>query len=94
VAINVPTKVAGFDYSELALITLGKIGGEKLAKPVIGNGTLKSGAIKIAAAFLLPMVVKNSIVNGVMKGVAIDGVEDVVLGFTRGGMDTQGVVRI
>ncbi len=63
---------------------------ERLLAPVIGNGTVLSGVIKLAAGgFVLPWIEgkykENSIVKGVNLGFGVDGIEDIIQGIFFGG---------
>lgn len=68
-------KVAGFGLMDLGIIAVSKLGGEMILTNFVGNGTLKSGVIKLALAGIATKVNKN-----VAMGVALDGAEDVVIG--------------
>ena len=48
-----------------------------LSKTFVGNGTLKSGAIKLGAGVLIPNK-KNIIVSSLKNALVIDGIEDIV----------------
>jgi len=53
---------------------------ERIAAPVIGNATLKSGIIKLAAGSILETQLKGKAGHIVGSALAIDGIEDVVQG--------------
>ncbi len=59
-----------------------KIALESVLSPVIGNGTIKSGALKIGAGFVANKALPAAIINAL----TIDGMEDVISGFLKGGM--------
>ena len=53
--------------------------------PFVGNGTFKSGVIKLAESYLVGKVLlKNKMGKIVATGIAVDGVEDVVLATLNG----------
>jgi hypothetical protein len=91
------TSVGGYDIMDLLLITGGKIGGEKALAPMVGNGTIKSGIVKLGLATVSTMVLpKGNPLRTMGQGVAIDGAEDLIQAVTRGAMpmQTEQVVRI
>lgn len=64
---------------------------ERLLTPVVGNGSLISGAAKIIGGGVLTGVSKNKHVNLLASGIVIDGVEDgahALLGPVLGGTGT------
>ncbi len=68
-----------------------------LSKTFVGNGTLKSGAIKLGAGVLIPNQ-KNILVSGLKNAMVIDGIEDIVNalmgGFNFGGSADSGAMEI
>lgn len=62
------------DFKDLLMAGATKAVLERVATPVIGNGTLKSGAIKLGVAYIFG----NQLPEFVRLGVAVDGTEDVV----------------
>jgi len=64
------------------LVAGAKIGTEQILArvPYVGNGTFKSGAIKVAGALALSMASKNKYVRILSTGMLVDGMEDVVIG--------------
>lgn len=68
-------KVAGFGLMDLGVIAVSKLGGEMILTSFVGNGTLKSGVVKLVLAGVATKVNKN-----VAMGVGLDGAEDIVIG--------------
>lgn len=70
-----------------------KVVGEKTLKPVIGNGTVMSGATKTIAGAVIPSISRNKHVGLFASAMVIDGVEDLVhglLGDLTGGSGSNG----
>lgn len=61
------------DFKDLMVAGVTKSVLERVATPVIGNGTLKSGLIKLGAAYMFG----NQVPEFLRLAVAIDGSEDV-----------------
>lgn len=57
-----------------------KVVSEKALKPVIGNGTVMSGAAKTIGGAIIPSISKNKHIGLVASAMVIDGVEDLVHG--------------
>ena len=80
------------DYYDLFTAGAVKFFAEKALQPVIGNGTIQSGAIKLAGGFMARKFLGRSIIgDGVSLGLAIDGVEDILFDVMGGiGGNNQG----
>jgi len=73
--------VKSIDAVDMVLGTLAKPVVEKIAAPVVGNGTVMSGGLKILAAFgIAKYGGNNRIGKAAAIGAAMDGSEDLVLG--------------
>ena len=73
--------VKSIDAIDMVLGTVAKPMVEKIASPVIGNGTVMSGSLKILGAFgLAKYGGNNRIGKAAAIGAAMDGSEDLVLG--------------
>ena len=73
------------DYMDLISAGVVKFYGEKVLQPVIGNGTLQSGAIKLAGGFMARKFLGRGVLgDSVSLGLAIDGVEDILFSFIGG----------
>lgn len=73
------------DYYDLITAGTVKFFAEKALSPVIGNGTIQSGAIKLAGGFMARKILGRSIIgDGVSLGLAIDGVEDILFNVIGG----------
>lgn len=57
---------------------------ERVLMPVIGNGSVKSGAIKLVGAGLLTTVSRNKHVSLLSSAVIVDGIEDIVTSLLGG----------
>jgi len=68
-------KVAGFGISDLAIIGISKFTGEMVLNRFVGDANLKSGTVKFILAGLVSKMNRN-----VAIGVALDGIEDVIIG--------------
>lgn len=84
-----PSKSAYMDAIGIALV---KSLEERLLAPIIGNGTLMSGAIKGAVGFVLPAIVGSNKWSGIIStAFIVDSAEDLVnvalnsFGFGAGG---------
>ena len=58
--------------------------------PFIGNGTMRSGLMKIAGAVAISMLTKNKYARYAATGMLIDGGEDIVLAVRRGDFSLVG----
>lgn len=67
---------------------------ERSVAPVIGNGTLTSGAVKLVGAGVLSSLSRNKHVGLLSSAVIIDGVEDVVTGLLGSIGDAGGVAGV
>jgi len=79
-------KVGSLTLLDGALIGASKLGSEALlAKvPFIGNGTMKSGLMKVGSAVAVSMLTQNKKAFQIIStGVLIDGMEDLVLSAKR-----------
>lgn len=75
----IESKVGEFSIGEAFVIGLTKSLAEKVLTPVIGNGTLMSGSIKLAGAWGIPKyVLKGQTGKVIGTALAVDGVEDIV----------------
>lgn len=88
-------KVGKFSLIDGAIITASKVASEELLAmvPFVGNGTLRSGAMKSIGAVVISMMSKNNYVQYVSSGLLIDGVEDMIayakgLKFNKNGSDS------
>lgn len=84
-----PVKVHATGLVDVFLLGVSKAAAERVLMPFIGNGTVKSGAIKLiggsAAHYLGGMPGKY--IGG---GMVLDGVEDIIVSFLGGGMGFGG----
>jgi len=72
-------KIAGLDLTTLFLGGASKSIGERILTPIIGNGTFKSGVIKIFGSTVLQgLLGQNKFAKAAALGIGIDGVEDIV----------------
>jgi len=67
------TVASSVSFTDLLLAGGTKFVIEKAATPLIGNGTLKSGAIKLGAVYLAG----NKMPEFIRMALAIDGTEDI-----------------
>lgn len=74
----IETKVGEFSIGEAFAIGLSKAVTEQMLAPVIGNGTVLSGGIKMAGAYGVGRFFKGSVGKIVATGLAVDGVEDII----------------
>ena len=73
------------DYYDLFTAGTVKFFAEKALQPVIGNGTIQSGFIKLAGGFMARKFLGRGIVgDGISLGLAIDGVEDFLFNMMGG----------
>lgn len=73
--------VKSIDAVDMVLGTVAKPMVERIAAPVVGNGTVMSGALKIIGAFgVAKYGGNNRISKAVAIGASMDGSEDIVLG--------------
>ena len=75
---------SGYNLWDWLAVGISKRTTESLLQPVIGNGTLKSGALKIGAALAGDMVRPKGGMVGkfseyAVAGLVVDGVEDITL---------------
>lgn len=75
-------KVKATGLADVALMGISKSVGERALAPIIGNGTLSSGAMKLVAGGLVQG--RGKMGNIVGSGFVIDGVEDIVNSFMGG----------
>lgn len=73
-------KVGEFSLLDGFVITASKIATEELLSKVsfVGNGTYKSGAIKVIGAVVGSMTSRNKYVQYASSGLLIDGAEDIL----------------
>jgi len=89
------TKVgSGSGANSIDLMTLGVAGltkyfEERALTPIVGNGTLMSGAVKLGASLVLRNG-NNSIMQGASIGFAVDGMEDVLKALLEGNVTSSG----
>jgi len=83
-------KVGEFSLLDGFIITASKIATEELLSKVsfVGNGTYKSGTIKVIGAVVGSMTSKNKYVQYASSGLLIDGAED-ILANLKGHMSTN-----
>jgi len=62
---------------------------ERLMTPVIGNGTITSGALKLVAAGIGSSVSRNKHIGLLSSAIIVDGFEDIVVSLL-GGRDIGG----
>jgi len=75
--------VKGLDPLDMVLGSLVKPAVEKLAAPVVGNGNLLSGGVKILGAFgAVKYAGNNRFGKALAIGAGMDGAEDVILGIS------------
>lgn len=73
------------DYIDLFTAGIFKYYSEKTLQPMIGNGTMMSGAIKLGAGLMSRKFLGRGILgDAVSLGFAIDGVEDILFGLHGG----------
>lgn len=82
-------KVGDFSLGEAFVVGLTKAISERILAPVIGNGTLMSGSVKLVGAWAVPKYLLNGEkTKGVGKTLgtawAVDGVEDIVTALMNG----------
>jgi len=71
----------------LDLVTAGavKYFGEKSLQPIIGNGTVMSGGIKLGTAIAIRSLMPNGRIKDAFSlGLAIDGMEDILFNLFGG----------
>lgn len=71
----------------LDLVTAGavKYFGEKSLQPIIGNGTVMSGGIKLGTAIAIRSLMPNGRIKDAFSlGLAIDGMEDILFNLLSG----------
>lgn len=69
----------GMDYLDLLAAGLAKYATERALSPIIGNGTIKSGGIKLVGGMGLKAVAGTGpIQNPISLALAIDGMEDIL----------------
>ena len=71
----------------LDLVTAGtvKYFGEKSLQPIIGNGTVMSGGIKLGTAIAIRSLMPNGRIKDAFSlGLAIDGIEDILFNLLGG----------
>jgi len=93
------TKAGQFSIVDGFIITASKIATEQLLSKVsfIGNGTYRSGTIKLVGALAGSMFSKNKYVNMISTGLLLDGTEDILVNLKNksplgGNPATSGVV--
>jgi hypothetical protein len=79
-------KVSGaVSYMDLFGAGLVKYFEERALAPVIGNGSFKSGAIKLVAGVLARKFLPRGVINNsVSLGFGVDGTEDILMGLLGG----------
>ena len=68
------------DIKATALVVGSKLAVEQILKPYLGNGTLKSGAIKTALGVVLGQAGLGKNMAYVSTGIVTDGIEDIFVG--------------
>ena len=82
-------KVGDFSLGEAFAVGLTKSLSEQILNPVIGNGTILSGAVKLGSAYLVPKMMSNKFTKVLGTALAVDGVEDIVTMIFKGGVAGQ-----
>jgi len=78
-------KVGGYDIGTIFIASAAKNIEERILSPIIGDGTIISGAIKLGIGLFLPKLAgSGKIQNAVALGFGIDGVDDIFTGFLGG----------
>lgn len=81
----------GVDYMDLVGAGVVKYGTERALSPVIGNGSLKSGAVKLGLGILARKFMGRGLLgDSVSLGLSIDGVEDILTSFIGGSVGEAG----
>jgi hypothetical protein len=83
-------KVGKLSLGDAFLIALVKTFEERITAPIIGNGTLMSGAIKIGSAMAVKGLVGGKISDIVGTALVVDGTEDMVNSFLGGNLTFGG----
>jgi len=79
---------AGLTLMDMFGVGLAKAGVEQLLNPVVGNGNLKSGAVKLIGAYAIPKFGgSGKLATIVGTALAVDGVEDVIQSLLKGGLN-------
>lgn len=76
--MNLKPKVQASGLIDLALLGVAKSVSEKLLTPYIGNGTVKSGAIKLVGGGLITSFLGGKAGNTIGGALFIDGMEDAI----------------
>jgi hypothetical protein len=77
--------IPSLSYLDLMAAGVFKTAEETFLTPYIGNGTVMSGGIKLVAGYFAKEFAPAGIIrNAVSAGFAIDGVEDIIYGITKG----------
>lgn len=95
--MKIPTEVGGYGLMDILIIGGSKIATEKLLSGVVGNGTVKSGLVKLATALgLTAFAGQRKEIKLASIGIGVDAIEDFVFGFGVGGFlqPTGAVQRI
>lgn len=81
-------------YMDLVGAGLVKYFGERALTPVIGNGTLMSGAVKLGGGLAARKFMgKGTIKDSLALGLSIDGIEDIMASFLGTGVGkTNGIL--
>ena len=84
-------KIGDFTLVDAFIITGSKIATEEVLSKVsfVGNGTYKSGFIKVIGAVAGSMVSKNKYIQYASSGLLIDGVEDILANVKGLAQNTQ-----
>ena len=83
-------KVGSFDIGEAMATAVVKVFAEKFLSRYVGNGNLKSGAVKLAIAYFLGKNMGNNKAGKVVaNALAIDGAEDIAIGISQAGLGMQ-----
>lgn len=77
-----PTITGGVDALTLVAGMAGKPVVETLLSPYIGNGTMKSGIIKVFVAGMANKYIPGKVGNAVAIATGADGAEDLILSLT------------
>jgi hypothetical protein len=71
-----------FSFAEALGVGISKVATERLFAmvPFVGNGTFRSGIIKLGVSHAIPkLLLKNKMGKIIGTGIAVDGVEDIVV---------------
>jgi hypothetical protein len=79
------SKAGELTLADAFLIAVSKQVTERVLAPIIGNGSLMSGGLKVGGALAINGLLKNKIGKIISTGLIVDGTEDVVTSFLGSG---------